>query len=175
MATLESALLIPIPEADDVVGQWRERLDHAASLGVPAHVTVLYPFVPPSNIDRHVTTEVAAIAAATPPFDYSFSEVRWFGTDVAWMEPDDDQPFRDLTEAFSRRWPSCPPYGGVYEDVIPHLTIAQHGPLHDMEAAADTVSEALPVVGAARELWLMAGSDQPRSWRVEAMFTLGAQ
>lgn len=28
----------------------RRRLDHAAALGVPAHVTILYPWLPPGSL-----------------------------------------------------------------------------------------------------------------------------
>jgi hypothetical protein len=48
----ESTILVPVPEAEPVVGQLRARLDRAASRGIPAHVTVLYPFVPPGQITR---------------------------------------------------------------------------------------------------------------------------
>ena len=33
------------------MGAWRTRFDPAAALGVPAHVTSLWPFVPPPAID----------------------------------------------------------------------------------------------------------------------------
>jgi hypothetical protein len=45
----ESALLIPVPAAEPTVQRWRERLDPACRLGVPAHVTLLYPFVAPGR------------------------------------------------------------------------------------------------------------------------------
>jgi hypothetical protein len=46
MTQTYSAVLVPVPEAERVVSRYRARLDGAAALGVPAHVTVLYPFVP---------------------------------------------------------------------------------------------------------------------------------
>jgi hypothetical protein len=50
----ESTILVPVPEAEPVVGQLRARLDRAASRGIPAHVTILYPFVPPGQITAAV-------------------------------------------------------------------------------------------------------------------------
>ena len=47
----ETALLLPVPAAESSVGQHRARLDQAARDGVPAHITVLYPFLPPAGID----------------------------------------------------------------------------------------------------------------------------
>jgi hypothetical protein len=55
------------PKAEPVVGQLRARLDRAASRGIPAHVTVLYPFVPPGQITPAVLDKAAAaVASATP-------------------------------------------------------------------------------------------------------------
>ena len=47
---LESALLLLVPVAEAAVGAQRARLDSSARDGVPAHVTVLYPFLPPAEI-----------------------------------------------------------------------------------------------------------------------------
>ena len=46
----QSAVLVPVPEAERAVSRHRTRLDRAAAWGVPAHVTILYPFVAPSAI-----------------------------------------------------------------------------------------------------------------------------
>src|ERR1700761_7063123 len=47
----QSALLIRVPAAEPAVGAHRARLDASARDGVPAHLTVLYPFLPPAQID----------------------------------------------------------------------------------------------------------------------------
>lgn len=56
-------------------------------MGIPAHVTVLYPFVPPPEVDEQVIATVARAIAAVPAFDCSFTRCRWFGQDVLWLEP----------------------------------------------------------------------------------------
>lgn len=45
-STDETALLLRVPGAESAVGRHRGRLDRAAADGIPAHVTVLHPFVP---------------------------------------------------------------------------------------------------------------------------------
>jgi hypothetical protein len=60
----ESAVLVPVPEAERVVSPHRSRLDRAAALGVPAHVTVLYPFMPPAAITPSVVEALAAAVAS---------------------------------------------------------------------------------------------------------------
>jgi hypothetical protein len=44
-----SAVVVPVPEAEPRVGALRTALDPSAALGVPAHVTILYPFVAPAQ------------------------------------------------------------------------------------------------------------------------------
>jgi hypothetical protein len=39
-----TALVILVPEAEALVKAFRERYDPSAAEGMPAHVTVLYPF-----------------------------------------------------------------------------------------------------------------------------------
>jgi hypothetical protein len=43
---MQSALLLPVPAAEAAVGPYRALLDPSARDGVPAHITVLYPFLP---------------------------------------------------------------------------------------------------------------------------------
>jgi hypothetical protein len=56
--------VVPIPEAEPVVGRWRSTLDPSAAYGVPAHVTVMYPFLPLDTVDREALAELFAGYAA---------------------------------------------------------------------------------------------------------------
>ena len=170
---IETALIVPVPEAEEVVGPYRARFDQAARWGVPAHVTALYPFVPPDDITDELLDAVRETVAATAAFAVEFRELRWFGEQVVWLAPTPDQPFRDLTQALWARFPDQPPYGGVFDDVVPHLTIGHDVPVPDLRAAAGAVAERLPVRAQAREVWLMVGAPEPDSWRTAARFTLG--
>ena len=42
----ETALVIAVPEAEPLVSDWRAQHDWSAQRGVPAHITLLYPFAP---------------------------------------------------------------------------------------------------------------------------------
>ena len=50
----ESGLVLMVPEAESVVRKLRYRFDPAAAAGVGAHITVLYPFVPPASLANGV-------------------------------------------------------------------------------------------------------------------------
>ena len=52
-----SALIVAVAEAEPLVGEWRLRYDNAL-LGIPAHVTLLFPFVPAENVDEALFGEI---------------------------------------------------------------------------------------------------------------------
>jgi 2'-5' RNA ligase len=122
---MESAVLVPVPEAEPVVGRFRARLDRAAGWGVPAHVTVLFPFVPPDEITGTVIEVVAAAVASVRTFGCEFARICWFGEDVVWLAPEPAGPFRALTSAVHAAFPRFPPFRGLFADVVPHLTIGE--------------------------------------------------
>jgi len=70
----ESAVLVPVPEAERAVSPHRSRLDGAAVLGVPAHVTILFPVVPPTAITPAVVDALAAAGASAGAFECEFPD-----------------------------------------------------------------------------------------------------
>jgi 2'-5' RNA ligase len=164
---------VAVPETEEAVGASRAALDTAASLGVPAHVTVLYPFLAPELIDERVLSLVGATVAAVPRFAVTFRRVGWFGETVVWLAPEPDEPFRRLTAAIWRRFPETPPYEGAYTDSTPHLTIGHDRPLPRLREAAATTGTHLPIRAAAGSVRLIRGSREPGSWHTVTEFPLG--
>src|SRR5690349_21669596 len=140
MAPTETALIVAVPAAEEAVGPYRAVLDPAARWGVPAHVTVLYPFLPPDRIDDATLAALAGIVRAAPRFDVTFTEVAWFADAVVWLAPRPDRPFRDLTAAVWCRFPEAPPYRGAHADVVPHLTIGDGAPADVLRRAGAAVA-----------------------------------
>jgi hypothetical protein len=71
--------------------------------------------------------EIAAIADVLQPFtafDVAFSRLERL-PDCVWLKPEPDRPFVEMTEAMIDRFPGCPPYGGIHDRIVPHLTVAQ--------------------------------------------------
>ncbi|HTR95883.1 MAG TPA: 2'-5' RNA ligase family protein [Trebonia sp.] len=175
----QSALLVPVPAAEPAVAEHRARLDGSARDGVPAHLTVLYPFLSPALIDDEVLASLGLLFAAIPAFAFSLDRVAWFGDAVVFLGPRDPAPFRALTDLAFAAFPSCPPYGGQHADVVPHLTIGDRGGLAALATAGAAVVPHLPVEAAATEVILMAGpppgdpSTPPGQWRRLASFALG--
>jgi hypothetical protein len=95
----QTAVIVTVPSAEDAVAEHRRRYDPAAGWGVPAHVTILYPFVPPSEINGRVMETLRAAIGSLPRFEAGCNTTGWFGTDVLWLDPQPADPFRALTTA----------------------------------------------------------------------------
>ena len=171
----ESALLVPVPAAGRAVERLREELDPASVLGVPAHVTVLYPFIAPDTIDGRLVSTLADLFASVPSFRFSLASVGWFGRDVVWLRPEPDEPFGRLTELITGRWPELQPYGGAHDQVVPHLTVADLPSDPRLDDAAREVEASLPIACLAEEVRLMTGSTSPGSWTTRSRFRLGVR
>jgi hypothetical protein len=111
---LRSGLIVTVPQAEPAVSAWRSQLDPMAALGVPAHLTVLFPFVPPAGIDEATRTTLRELLSSVTTFDFSLVATRWFADTVLWLAPDPDAPFRVLTQAVADAFPAYPPYGGQF-------------------------------------------------------------
>jgi 2'-5' RNA ligase len=169
-----SALIVTVPEAEAVVSAHRERLDRAASWGVPAHVTVLFPFLPPAEIDERVLDTLGRAAATVPAFVVALERVAWFGDRVVWLAPSPAEPFQRLTAAVTARFPGVPPYEGAFEEVVPHLTVGHDHPVAELTAAAEAVAARLPIRARVDTLRLITGRREPGgSWLTRALFPLG--
>jgi hypothetical protein len=164
----ETAVLVLVPEAEAAVAGHRAHLDVAASWGVPAHLSVVYPFVPPAAVDERVLTDLAAAIGTVPAFDCSFRRTDWFGDDVLWLSPEPDVPFRDLTRAVVAAFPAHQPYGGLYAEPTPHLTVGELrlGSAAELTAAERAVGAHLPIRARVDRAVLLAGRPEPDSWRL---------
>jgi 2'-5' RNA ligase len=65
-------------------------------------------------------------------------------------------------------FPEHPPYEGVFDDVVPHLTLGERraATTEQLRAAEADVSPLLPVTTRVDRVHLLAGSAEPGSWRV---------
>jgi hypothetical protein len=171
-----SALVILAPEAEPLVGSFREKYDPSAAAGMPAHITLLYPFLPPEEIAEPAIAILRRCFAGFAPYHYSLASAQHFGRDSIYLAPDPAEPFRQMILAIWRDFPDRPPYGGKHPDIVPHLSVAQtadktvHANLAErFESAA---RRNLPIAATAHQVALM--DNVTRRWRVRRLFRLGA-
>lgn len=154
-----TTLILPVTSADGVLQQ------SAREPGLPAHITLLYPFLAARSIDEDTEAALASLLLEIPAFDFALSEVGRF-PGVVYLAPEPANRFVALTEALVARWPEHQPYGGDYPEIIPHLTVAYGAPI------PDGLPERLPLPARADEVWLM--SRTAGRWVCRQSFPLGS-
>jgi 2'-5' RNA ligase len=122
-----------------------------------------------------VITALDTVFRSTTEFDCQLTNARWFDTDVLWLEPEPAAPFRALTAAVLNAFPEYPPYGGIHDDVIPHLTVGERrlAGLSALQDAERSVRRGLPVAHRVTQVLLVAGTSEANSWRTMSQFELG--
>ena len=170
---LRTALVVVVPEAAPVVDVWRERTCAAKpSAGVPAHVTVLFPFVPAADITGALVDELRRLFGTHESFAASLDAIARFET-VLYLAPRPTEAFVQLTDAVVRAYPEYLPYAGTFAAVVPHLTVAAGDPETLDEAEAD-IRRALPITTHATEVVLLEELEPDAArWRTRASLLLG--
>jgi 2'-5' RNA ligase len=119
----ETALVVKIPQAEPAFEQLRQEHDPSARDGMPCHLTILYPFV--EVIEASVLDELRATLAGWSAFELELGRLERFAGEehVLYAAPDPAEPFVAMTGAVCTRF-GLLPYGGVHDEVLPHMTIA---------------------------------------------------
>jgi len=112
--------VVPVPAAEPTVSAWRARFDSSAQQGL------------------------GELCAELPVLDVEFRRLARFPA-VLYLDPCPAEGLRRLTTTIANQWPEAPPYGGAFDAVIPHLTIAHDVAESVMPDIEDDVRSALPV------------------------------
>ena len=83
----QTAVVVPVPNAEPVVSAWRERFDDSAGLGMPAHITVLYPFLSEQRLRDGALHALRDLCAESPTLDVQFARTGRFA-DVLYLAPE---------------------------------------------------------------------------------------
>ncbi len=173
-SSYESALVILVPEAEALVGRLRQRYDPSAAVGMPAHITLNYPFLPGLPVDAATIGQLKVLFSGFSPLRYALVEVRKF-FDTVYLAPEPSEPFMDLIQAIIAQYPQSPPYGGMFPEVVPHLSLAQSENTAELEFVlrefAPGSDGRLPIEAAANDVWLM--DNRNGRWKKRLAFRLG--
>ena len=152
-----SALVVPVPSMDWLV---LDRRPPSTELRVPAHVTLISPFVPPDGIEAGHLSELESLFSDVVPFSFTLDQTAQFPDGIVYLAPEPATPFRQLTFALARAFPEYPPYEGRFETVVPHVTV----PLLERESVDDVTllvaeheERQCPPRGYAQEAQLLVG------------------
>lgn len=91
---------------------------------MPAHITVVFPFLPADRLTDEVLTELRGLCGEVGDLAVTFTRTSRL-PGLLWLDPEPTESLKQLTVAIVRRWPEAPRYGGAVDDeVVPHLTVA---------------------------------------------------
>jgi 2'-5' RNA ligase len=167
-------VIVAVPETAALVDPWRERTcADRPSIGIPAHVTLLFPFVPAARLDESVIAALSEVVAEASAFDFTLARTARF-PEILYLAPEPSEPFVRLTEAIHARFPAYPPYEGAHDTIVPHLCVARGDPGLLDEAERDVV-DGLPIAARADEALLLEEieADWGR-WDVRSRLALSA-
>ena len=160
--------MIEIDDAEPFDAVRREFAVQTFALGIPFHVTLLYPFAPPGELIE----EARGFFAGQAPFDFALTRIAAW-PEVVYAVPEPDEQLRACMRRLFARFPQWPPYGGIHEDVIPHATLGEE---IDAAAVRDEIERRvgphLPHRCQARDVSLLE-EIAPDRWRERERFPLG--
>ncbi len=140
---------------------------------MPAHVTILYPFLPTEQLTTAVRSELETIVAMNPSFTARFAAVERLER-LVWLLPFDQAPFLRLTAAIVERWPDCPPYGGMHDEIVAHLTLVETTDASILDTAEGVGQTRIPFECRVGELRLIVATDAGR-WKRRWNLPLGGR
>ncbi|AEI13692.1 2'-5' RNA ligase family protein [Cellulomonas gilvus] len=126
------------------------------SAPVCPHVTVLGPFVDRDDVDDELVGTIREVLDPVRAFDFELSAVGHFSGGLTYLTPTPARPFIQLTVLLADAFPEWPPYGGAFDEVVPHLSIGEALPRSDVAG----LRELLPISARADEVTLTWWSER---------------
>lgn len=168
-----AVIAVDFPELDAV---YQAEFPTFHALGIPLHVTLLYPFGRPDELGLALP-RLAEVVAKHERFEFALTELRTFPRTV-WVAPEPAAPFVALVEAIEGEFPETPYSGGVFNEVIPHLTLTdgiEETQLEEtLQRLRPVVEPLLPVTVAVDEVVVLA-EEEDGQMPVVARLPLGRQ
>lgn len=148
-------LVVLVPEAESALAACNALVPRECRLTAPAHITLVYPFVPQEALTSKTTADLSAFFHELPPFRLELA-VGWFGREVLLLRPTPARAMVDLTQAVLDRWPEYPYYGGTYDEIEPHVSLA-FGTAEMLEPIALQVERLAPISAVVSKVTLLIG------------------
>lgn len=159
-----TTLVVPVPEAERVVGRWRARHDRWAKLGVPAHVTIVGSLRPPLDPTDAMFDRLEGACASLSPAPFTLASQATSEAGV-FVTLESMAALDRLARAVSAAL-GCDRGSDAF-----HLTVARDVRPVDQAQIVSALRQALPVTAVAREVWWL--EYRPPFARRVARFAIG--
>jgi hypothetical protein len=141
-----TALVVPFRAAEPVIGEHRRSHTPSGKEGMPAHVTVLAPFVHSSRLDSLDRHRVRDTVRRFNAFDVRLSTFGLFEhIGCLYLEPRPREPFVALTEALVEMYPEIDHLPEGASEIVPHVTVGGRLTPEQQEEIRRDVTPRLPV------------------------------
>ena len=167
-------MVVPVAVAEPRVETWRLRYDPSAALGMPAHITALYPFLSQERLTASAIARLSKLCESLPALRVEFRRTRRF-PDVLYLDPEPADGLRRLTTTIFEEWPQAPPFRGEFDDVIPHLTIVNGEDDEILDMVEQEISADLPFEAQLARAWLLVFDGARWQWRARFGFRSAAR
>lgn len=150
----------------------RRRWVGNAADGVPAHMTLLHPFIEPEGLGPSVRRRLRDVAANHRPFDYRQArQAEW--PDAIYVAVEPVGPFVRLHRDLQLAFPDWPIYGAVADfEFEPHITVADRVGKLEPGVRDDPAWRSLPQPARVKAIDVVATRPDGR-WRLVWRIPLG--
>ena len=141
-----TALVVPVRAADPLIGDLRRAHTPSGRDGMPAHATLLAPFIHSSRLDSLDRRRLSDAVGRFPAFDLRLSSFGLFEhIGCLWLAPHPHRPFVELTRALLDIYPEVdyPPEGA--DEIVPHVTIGGHLTQEEQDDIKRELAPKLPI------------------------------
>lgn len=179
---LESAVVIvPPPAVAAFADTLREQYLGIEYQLVPAHITVMYPFVSPGTVAsgpdaallEKTRDDLRQACAEAAPFTITLDRYATFPNGgILYLALAEPTPVVALQERLLAAFPDYPPYSGQHAEFMPHLTVGYFASPALLAAAPRPAFT--PFTFVVETLHFLYGDYQtPQRWATAAMISLG--
>jgi hypothetical protein len=169
----ETAIVVVLQEAGQAVDLYRRRHTADGADDMPAHITLLYPFSDSDLLDLGRIEQIRRALTSFAPFNAELVGFRRFERSldtVLWLAPRLAASFVAMTEALTTAFPEHSPYGGEFESIVPHLTVAVSDDRELLARIEADIASQLPIHVRVREVALFEHTGA--GWKVRFPFPL---
>ncbi len=163
-----------LDDAAPAVAEARAELDPAGAARIGLHLTLLHPFVPRGAVTPELVDGLLGFFAERAPLQFALVRVEEFPDVVAYVAPEPQGELKESMRSLWKSYPDTPPYGGAFDEPVPHATIASFARVAiSLERVRTRLTPLLPVacsIGAASLL----EEYEPERWRELEALPFGA-
>ena len=140
----QSALILPVPEIEEIARPYRNKYTTDGAAGMVAHITILYPFLQQYELDEQAEKTLHDAISQINPFTFYLVGLNRFDTYHAlYLEPEPEDDLLAVIQSIARTFPDHPVYGGsiAIEKIQPHLTIAMTTSTEKLDSIQEAFSK----------------------------------